>query len=170
MHSSESDHYATLGLDRRCTLAQVRAAYRLLSKKHHPDLNPGSDEANARSREINAAHETLNDPERRRAYDRELNAAAAPAKPARTGKIERNISQDAQIRIEDFLRGTSLDALTTLLHDRVRAAAERGNGAAASAAARSLDLVEAAKNRATGNVNPQLITSELLRQLERLMA
>lgn len=65
---------------------------------------------------------------------------------------------------------TSLDALTTLLHDRVRAAAERGNGAAASAAACSLDVVEAAKNRATGNVNPQLITSELLRQLERLMA
>ena len=65
---------------------------------------------------------------------------------------------------------TSLDALTTLLHDRVRAAVERGNGEAAAAAARSLDLVEAAKKRATGNVNPQLITSELLRQLERLMS
>ena len=65
---------------------------------------------------------------------------------------------------------TSLDALTTLLHDRVRAAAERGNAAGASSAARGLDLVEAAKTRATGNVNPQLITSELLRQLERLMA
>ena len=25
MHSSESDHYAKLGLDRRCTLAQIRA-------------------------------------------------------------------------------------------------------------------------------------------------
>jgi DNA polymerase-3 subunit delta' len=65
---------------------------------------------------------------------------------------------------------TSLDALTTLLHDRVRASAERGNGTGASAAAHALDLVEAAKTRATGNVNPQLITSELLRQLERLMA
>lgn len=65
---------------------------------------------------------------------------------------------------------TSLDALTTLLHDRVRAAAERGNAAAANSAAHALDAVEAAKTRATGNVNPQLITSELLRQLERLMA
>jgi DNA polymerase-3 subunit delta' len=65
---------------------------------------------------------------------------------------------------------TSLDALTTLLHERVKASAERGNGAGANAAAKALDLVEAAKLRATGNVNPQLITSELLRQLERLIA
>lgn len=65
---------------------------------------------------------------------------------------------------------TSLDALTTLLHDRVRAAAERGHTAAATSAAHALDVVEVAKRRATGNVNPQLITSELLRQLERIMA
>lgn len=109
MHSTESDHYATLGLDRRCTIAQIRAAYRLLSKRHHPDVSPGSDDADARFREINEAHETLSDPDRRRAYDRKLNASSAPTAPARTGKIERNISQDAQIRIEDFLRGTSLD-------------------------------------------------------------
>jgi uncharacterized protein (DUF2336 family) len=60
--------------------------------------------------------------------------------------------------------------LTTLLHERVRASVERGNGAAATASAKALDVVEAAKLRATGNVNPQLITSELLRQLERLFA
>jgi DNA polymerase-3 subunit delta' len=68
---------------------------------------------------------------------------------------------------------TALDALTTLLHERVRAAAERGGGGdarGATAAARALDVVERAKERATGNVNPQLITSELLRQLEGLLA
>ena len=65
---------------------------------------------------------------------------------------------------------TSLDALTTLLHERVRAAAERGNATGASSAARALDCVEQAKERATGNVNPQLITSELLRQLEAHLA
>jgi DNA polymerase-3 subunit delta' len=64
---------------------------------------------------------------------------------------------------------TSLDALTTLLHERVRDAAERGNARAATGAARALDVVEEAKERATGNVNPQLITSELLRRLEALL-
>jgi DNA polymerase-3 subunit delta' len=61
---------------------------------------------------------------------------------------------------------TTLDALTSLLHDRVRAAIERGNERSAAAAARALDDVERAKERAAGNVNPQLVTSELIRQLE----
>ena len=65
---------------------------------------------------------------------------------------------------------TALDALTTLLHERARSAVERGNTHGASAAARAVDVVEAAKLRTTANVNPQLITSELLRQLERLIA
>jgi DNA polymerase III subunit delta' len=61
---------------------------------------------------------------------------------------------------------TSLEALTSLIHERARAAVERGNAHGARVAARALDAVEEAKERATGNVNPQLITSELLRQLE----
>ncbi|MEP6731335.1 MAG: hypothetical protein ABJE10_11880 [bacterium] len=65
---------------------------------------------------------------------------------------------------------TALDALTTVLHERARAAAERGNGAAARAAAQAIDEVEKAKERAAKLVNPQLITSELIRQIERLSA
>jgi DNA polymerase-3 subunit delta' len=61
---------------------------------------------------------------------------------------------------------TSLDALTTLLHERARAATERGNRDGARSAAGALDAVEEAKELASGNVNPQLITSELLRRLE----
>ena len=34
---------------------------------------------------------------------------AASAPPARSGKTERNLSQDVHLRIEDFLRGVSLD-------------------------------------------------------------
>lgn len=109
MGATDPDHYATLGLDRRCTAAQIRAAYRLLAKRHHPDLNPGSAEAMTRSQEINAAHETLSDPARRRAYDRDLESRNSREAPARTSKIERDIAQDVHLRIEDFLRGTALD-------------------------------------------------------------
>ena len=109
LETAADDHYATLGLDRRCTTAQIRSAYRLLAKRHHPDLNPGSEEALARARELNAAHEILSDPARRRAYDRELERCEKATAPARAGKIERNISQDAHLRIEDFLRGTTLE-------------------------------------------------------------
>ena len=75
----------------------------------HPDVNGGSQEAVARTQALNAAHETLSDPARRRAYDRELDAAEKPAGPTRAGRIERNIRQDAHVRLEDFLRGTALE-------------------------------------------------------------
>jgi DnaJ-class molecular chaperone len=108
MHTDLPDHYATLGLDRNCSAQQVRTAYRLLSKRHHPDLNPACGEALARSRELNAAHEILSDPARRRAYDRELSGsdelASAPA-----AKIERNIRQDVFLRVEEFVRGATLE-------------------------------------------------------------
>ena len=107
----ETDHYATLGLDRRCTLAQIRAAYRLLAKRHHPDVNGGSAEATERAKTLNEAHEVLSDPVRRRAYDRSLSEKATAARPpsATPQRVERNISQDANLRIEDFLRGTTLN-------------------------------------------------------------
>ena len=108
LHKDEEDHYATLGLDRRCTLAQIRSAYRLLAKRHHPDLNPGSAEALRRSQALNLAHEILSDPMRRRAYDREIGGRENAAAPRRTGRIERNIAQDVNLRIEEFLRGASL--------------------------------------------------------------
>jgi len=102
------NHYTALGLDRRCTLAQIRAAYRVLAKQHHPDLNPHSPAAVARTQELNAAHEILSDPERRAAYDRELDAAkkSSTAK-TRAAKIQRNLSQDVNLRLEDFLHGTT---------------------------------------------------------------
>ncbi len=110
MSDSAPDHYAVLGLDRRCTAAQIRSAYRLLSKQHHPDLHGGAEEAVRRAQELNAAHETLSDPARRRAYDRELaDEEGRTAEPRRAGKIERNVTQDVLLRIEDFLRGTELD-------------------------------------------------------------
>ena len=101
------NHYATLGLDRRCTLAQIRAAYRALAKQLHPDVNPHSPAAVARTQELNAAYETLSDSDLRAAYDRELDAPKQSSAPARAAKIQRNISQDVNLPLEDFLRGTT---------------------------------------------------------------
>jgi len=109
LSSASSDHYAALGLERRCTAAQLRTAYRLLAKRHHPDLHGGAEEAVRRAQELNAAHEVLSDPARRRAYDRELAAEEQPAAPPRAAKVERNIAQDVLLRIEEFLRGTELE-------------------------------------------------------------
>jgi curved DNA-binding protein len=105
----DTDHYATLGLDRCCTTAQIRTAYRLLAKRHHPDLNGNSPEATARAQVLNAAHETLSDPERREEYDRELAGRERRSDARDAPRAGRNIAQDVNLRIEDFLRGVSLE-------------------------------------------------------------
>ena len=91
---------------------------------------------------------------------------------AATGSDRRDQMKTALLQGSSKARGaftTALDALTSLLHERVRTATERGQDRSAAAAARALDAVELAKERAAGNVSPQLITSELMRQFEGIL-
>ena len=82
MSSGERDYYDVLGVSRDASQEEIRRAYRSLARRHHPDVNtePG---AEARFKEITAAHDVLSDPEKRSAYDRygprwrEMQAAAA---------------------------------------------------------------------------------------------
>ena len=73
------DLYATLGLARTATAAEVKQAYRRLSMEWHPDVNPAPD-APARFAAISAAYATLSNPARRAAYDR-LGAGHASRSP-----------------------------------------------------------------------------------------
>ncbi len=107
--ATSENHYATLGLDRNCSALQIRDAYRLLAKRYHPDLNGNSTEARARTQSLNGAYEVLSDPTRRRAYDRTLDQASQAVAPGRGAKIEQNITQEVRLRIDDFLRGTSIE-------------------------------------------------------------
>ena len=64
----------------------------------------------------------------------------------------------------------TLDALTVAVHARAREASAVGTVRQALGAARAMDAIEIAKERITTNVNPQLITVNLLRELEDLLA
>lgn len=59
----------------------------------------------------------------------------------------------------------TLDALEVLLHQRVRSGVSSGNERLSSGAAKALEVVERAKEQASGNVNPQLLTAALLREM-----
>jgi DNA polymerase III subunit delta' len=63
----------------------------------------------------------------------------------------------------------TLDALTAVLHAEARLAATSNDGGRARRVARGVEIVERAKELAAGNVNPQLITSVLLRDLSPLI-
>jgi DnaJ-class molecular chaperone len=64
------DPYETLGVARDASDKAIQSAYRKLAKLHHPDMNPGKPEAEARFKEISAANNLLSDAEKRGRYDR----------------------------------------------------------------------------------------------------
>lgn len=63
------DYYSILGVSRGASDKEIRSAYRRLARKHHPDVNPGDKASESVFKEINAAHDVLADPEKRRKYD-----------------------------------------------------------------------------------------------------
>lgn len=78
------DPYKILGVERNATADEIRRAYRKLAKLHHPDVNPGKPKAEARFKEIAAAHDLLSDPAKRARFDRgEIDASGAERPPER---------------------------------------------------------------------------------------
>jgi DnaJ-class molecular chaperone len=63
------DYYATLGVDKTASEADIKKAYRKLARQFHPDVNPGDKAAEAKFKEINEANEVLGDAEKRKKYD-----------------------------------------------------------------------------------------------------
>lgn len=66
---AQMDFYVILGVERSATRHEVSRAYRRLSRRYHPGINPGDAEAEAFFRIVTEAYETLRDPVRRRDYD-----------------------------------------------------------------------------------------------------
>ncbi|MDR1532058.1 MAG: DnaJ domain-containing protein [Clostridiales bacterium] len=54
-----ADPYKVLGVSPSAAESEIAAAYRKLAKKYHPDVNPGDKTAEAKMREVNAAHEQI---------------------------------------------------------------------------------------------------------------
>ncbi|NJO55890.1 MAG: DnaJ domain-containing protein [Rhodospirillales bacterium] len=104
---SQTNHYATFGLESDCTDAQIRSAYRILAKQHHPDRNGGAAEAHKFTQALNAAYEVLGDPDKRRRYDRLLQQETRQLRRS-SGRSAPVIEQELHVRIDDLLRGTTL--------------------------------------------------------------
>lgn len=64
------DYYQILGVSRDADEKEIKAAYRKLARKYHPDVNPGDKAAEEKFKQINEAYQVLSDPEKRAAYDR----------------------------------------------------------------------------------------------------
>ncbi len=85
------DHYQRLRVSRDAPLEVIRAAYRALAAKMHPDRHGQSEGANHDMALLNAAYEVLSDPGLRADYDAGL--AAAQPKPRPTADATRKATE-----------------------------------------------------------------------------
>src|SRR5207245_9811425 len=82
MAKTTKDYYDVLGVPHTATQKEITSAFRKLARKHHPDLNAGDKQAEARFKELSEAHDVLSDAKQRTPYD-EFGSCWAAAQQAR---------------------------------------------------------------------------------------
>ena len=101
------------------------------------------------------------------AWEAALNSARrlleAARSPDRGARMRVALSQGASGARGKYAE--TLEALSVLLHERSSTAAQRGDDVGSFGAARAMEAVEATKELADGNVNPQLLTASLLQEI-----
>jgi len=66
---AKRDFYDVLGVSKSSGPEQIKAAYRKLAVKHHPDKNPGDKTSEDKFKEASEAYHVLSDQERKQNYD-----------------------------------------------------------------------------------------------------
>jgi molecular chaperone DnaJ len=69
MRAAKRDYYETLGVSRSATDTELKAAYRKLAVRYHPDHNPNDSAAEDSFKEITEAYAVLSDTDKRQRYD-----------------------------------------------------------------------------------------------------
>src|SRR6267142_878632 len=67
--TAKQDYYELLGVPRKAGAKDIRAAFRKLARKYHPDLNPGDKSAEEKFKQLQEAYDVLSDSKKRQIYD-----------------------------------------------------------------------------------------------------
>src|ERR1700733_13025661 len=67
--TTKQDFYDLLGVSRKANAKEIRASFRKLARKYHPDLNPGDKSAEEKFKQLQEAYDVLSDTKKRQMYD-----------------------------------------------------------------------------------------------------
>jgi molecular chaperone DnaJ len=67
--TAKQDYYELLGVARKASAKDIRAAFRKLARKYHPDLNPGDKSSEEKFKQLQEAYDVLSDSKKRQMYD-----------------------------------------------------------------------------------------------------
>jgi len=67
--TTKQDYYELLGVARKASAKDIRAAFRKLARKYHPDLNPGDKSSEEKFKQLQEAYDVLSDAKKRQMYD-----------------------------------------------------------------------------------------------------
>ena len=99
---AKRDYYDVLGVQKNSSPEQIKAAYRKLAVKHHPDKNPGDKPSEEKFKEAGEAYHVLSDKERKQNYDNFGHAAFENGAGGRGGFENFDFSSHFSDIFEDF--------------------------------------------------------------------
>tara|TARA_Y100000817_G_scaffold84773_1_gene65776 strand:+ start:228 stop:1352 length:1125 start_codon:yes stop_codon:yes gene_type:complete len=99
---AKRDYYDVLGVQKNSSPEQIKAAYRKLAVKHHPDKNPGDKASEEKFKEASEAYHILSDKERKQNYDNFGHAAFENGGGGRGGFGNFDFSSNFSDIFEDF--------------------------------------------------------------------
>ena len=101
------NYYQTLGIPETASAEEIKAAYRKLAMKYHPDRNPGDPTAKESFKNITAAYDILSDPEKKRQYDSPTEVFVDDIFAHRAAKaaVGENVQVVVDVTLADLLTG-----------------------------------------------------------------
>ncbi len=104
------DPYKVLGVAKSASADDIKAAYRKLAKKLHPDLNPGDSDIERHFKEISQAYGIVGNSEKRKRFDRgEIDASGQETTPAGAGFYRRYAGSNEGAKYSRFEFGPESD-------------------------------------------------------------
>ena len=99
---AKRDYYDVLGVNKSSAPDQIKAAYRKLAVKYHPDKNQGNKTSEDKFKEASEAYHVLSDQERKQNYDNFGHAAFENGGRGRGGFWNFDFSNSFSDIFEDF--------------------------------------------------------------------